>query len=110
MRENCMHGLKRRGLETEPRATAPVPDPTKDLPRNNLRVSGLDGAVQCVAHLYVVLRRALTAVEVLVAQHDVGEMQSMLSTVTCIVGPARGRPTRGVGSTAAGTISLRFPR
>jgi hypothetical protein len=28
VRENCMHGLKRRGLETERHATAPVPDPT----------------------------------------------------------------------------------
>lgn len=29
VRENCMHGLKRRGLETESRAAAPVPDPTQ---------------------------------------------------------------------------------
>jgi hypothetical protein len=31
VRENRMHGLRRRGLETERHATAPVPDPTQPL-------------------------------------------------------------------------------
>jgi hypothetical protein len=30
VRENRMHGLRWRGLETERYATAPVPDPTKN--------------------------------------------------------------------------------